>query len=70
MSEATFSFPLWLILFMVAGFLLFILKTSSPEKSPGKESKRIVSLRLFLIIAIILIVLSGLVHFYHWAQPY
>ena len=70
MSESLFAFPLWLVLFMVAGFLLFILKISSREKSLDADSKRIVSFRLFLMIAIAFLALAGLLHFYHWAQPH
>jgi peptidoglycan/LPS O-acetylase OafA/YrhL len=70
MNGSDFSIPLWLIFFVLAGFLLFILKISSDRKSAEPETKRFISLRLFLIIAMALLTIAGLAHFYRWVQPY
>jgi hypothetical protein len=61
--------PLWLILFVVAGVLLFLLKISA-EDTRGEGKKRWAgSLRLFLAIAMALLTIAGIVHFVVWVRP-
>lgn len=56
--------PLWLGLFVVAGFLLFWLKISGD--SPEKEGSG--RFRLFLLIAVLLFAIAGIADFVLWAK--
>ena len=57
--------PVWLVLFFVAGFLLFFFKIA------GKPSEReeLSKLRLFFLIATILFAIAGIADFVVWANP-
>jgi hypothetical protein len=55
--------PLWLILFFVAGFLLFGVKISG-ESNQDKYSK----LRLFMLIAVVLFAVAGIADFVRWVR--
>ena len=57
--------PVWLMLFAVAGFLLFLCKAGgSPEKQ-----EELTKLRLFFLIATILFAIAGIADFVVWALP-
>ena len=59
--------PLWLILFVVAGFLLFLLKISGDRPNPSSQpdSSR---LRLFLFLAFLLVTIAGIADFVKWVR--
>ncbi|HVO56243.1 MAG TPA: hypothetical protein VMT51_00965 [Dongiaceae bacterium] len=67
-SVVFFGIPLWLVLFVLAGITLFLLKITSDDKEPGGRSPG-VSLRLFLLLATLLLAIAGIVSFYRWVQP-
>lgn len=54
--------PLWLILFVLAGFLLFFLKISG-ERPGHSQSTR---LHLFLFLAFLLFAIAGVADFVKW----
>lgn len=56
--------PLWLILFVVAGFLLFFVKISGERPDQPKASP----LRLFLFIAFLLFAAAGIADFVKWVR--
>ena len=56
--------PLWLILFFVAGFLLFGVKISGESANQDKYSK----VRLFLLLAVVLFAIAGIADFVRWAR--
>ena len=56
--------PLWLILFVVAGFLLFFVKISGERPDQPKSSP----LRLFLFIAVLLFAIAGIADFVKWVR--
>jgi len=57
--------PVWLILFAVAGFLLFFFKV---VHNPS-EDEQLSKLRLFLLIASIFFAIAGVADFVIWASP-
>jgi hypothetical protein len=56
--------PLWLILFVVAGFLLFFFKIAGDPTGQRKSS----SLRLFFFLTFVLFALAGIAAFVKWAS--
>lgn len=57
--------PIWLILFIIAGFLLFLFKVAGNPSEREELSK----LRLFFLIATILFAIAGIADFVIWASP-
>jgi hypothetical protein len=57
--------PVWLMLFAVAGFLLFFFKIAGNPAEREKLSK----LRLFFLISTILFAVAGIADFVIWASP-
>jgi len=57
--------PVWLVLFVVAGFLLFFFKIAGNPSEREELSK----LRLFFLIATILFAIAGIADFVIWASP-
>lgn len=57
--------PIWLILFVAAGFLLFLFKIAGNPHDREELSK----LRLFFLIATILFAIAGVADFVVWATP-
>ena len=57
--------PVWLLLFAVAGFLLFFFKIAG---HPG-EREELSKLRLFFLISTILFAIAGIADFVIWASP-
>ena len=56
--------PLWLIFFVVAGFLLFAFKISGERRNDADFPK----LRLFLLLAVLLFAAAGIVDFVRWVR--
>jgi hypothetical protein len=56
--------PLWVFLFVVAGFLLFFFKISGDSVNQDRYP----TARLFLFIATILIAIAGVADFVRWAD--
>jgi hypothetical protein len=59
--------PLWLILFVVAGFLLFFLKIFGDRPNPSSRSNS-ARLRLFLFLAFLLFAVAGIADFVKWVR--
>lgn len=57
--------PVWLMLFAVAGFLLFLFKVGGSQEKQEELTK----LRLFFLIATILFAIAGIADFVVWALP-
>ncbi|HXT24094.1 MAG TPA: hypothetical protein VN749_04605 [Candidatus Eisenbacteria bacterium] len=58
--------PIWLLLFVAAGFLLFFFKIAGG----GAENREDLSkLRIFFLIATILFAIAGIADFVIWARP-
>ncbi len=57
--------PLWLTLFVIAGFLLFGFKISGDPRNDVEWPK----VRLLLLIATVLFALAGVADFVQWARP-
>lgn len=57
--------PVWLILFIVAGVLLFLFKVAGSPQTHEELSK----LRLFLLIATLLFAIAGIADFVIWVNP-
>lgn len=57
--------PVWLFLFVIAGFLLFFFKIAGNPSQKEELSK----LRLFFLIATILFAVAGIADFVIWATP-
>lgn len=57
--------PLWLMLFVVAGFLLFGFKISGDPQNDVKWPK----FRVLLLVAAALFALAGIADFVQWANP-
>jgi hypothetical protein len=57
--------PVWLILCIVAGVLLFFFKVAGSPQSREQLSK----LRLFLLIATLLFAVAGIADFVIWVNP-
>jgi hypothetical protein len=68
-SGMNFEFPIWLVLFVIAGMLLFALKVSSDDAAPENQKRWSGSLRLFLLIATALFTIAGIVDFVVWVRP-
>lgn len=66
-ATAHMPIPLWLILFVVAGFLLFFLKISGDRPNPSSQptSSR---LRLFLFLVFLLVAIAGIADFVKWVR--
>ena len=56
--------PLWLIFFVVAGFLLFAFKISGDRRNDADFPK----LRLFLLLAVLLFAVAGIADFVRWVR--
>jgi len=56
--------PLWIILFVIAGFLLFVFKISGDRRSDTEFPK----LRLFLLLAVLLCAAAGIADFVRWVR--
>lgn len=57
--------PVWLLLFVIAGFLLFFFKIAGKPSQNEELSK----LRLFFLLAAILFAIAGIADFFVWATP-
>jgi len=57
--------PVWLLLFVAAGFLLFFFKIAGNPSQQEELSRP----RLFFLIAAILFAIAGIVDFVVWASP-
>lgn len=56
--------PVWVFLFVIAGFMLFFLKVSSDSVNQDRYP----TTRLFLFIATILVAIAGIADFVRWAN--
>lgn len=56
--------PLWLILFVLAGFLLFFFKISGDRPDHSNSSR----LRLFFFLAFLLFAVAGIAAFVTWVR--
>jgi hypothetical protein len=61
--------PVWLILFIVAGFLLFLFKVAGNPQDRPQNSEELSSLRIFFLIATLLFAAAGIADFIVWATP-
>lgn len=61
--------PVWLILFMVAGFLLFLFKVVDNPQNRSQNGAELSRLRVFFLIAILLFAVAGIADFVIWAKP-
>jgi hypothetical protein len=61
--------PVWLILFTVAGFLLFLFKVAGNPQDRPQNSEELSKLRLFFLIATLLFAIAGIAVFVVWARP-
>lgn len=68
MPSGSHGVPLWLVLFIIAGVLLFLLKISAEDTRPEDKKPWSSSLRLFLAIATVLFAIAGIVHFVAWVR--
>jgi hypothetical protein len=68
-TETSFGIPIWLILFVVAGLLLFVVKIFSDDTAPENQKRWSGSWRLFLLIATALFTIAGIVDFVVWVGP-
>jgi len=59
-----YGIPVWIVLLIVAALLLFFLKISGDSVN----QQRYQTTRLFLYIAVILILIVGAADFLRWAQ--
>jgi hypothetical protein len=59
--------PLWLILFVAAGFLLFFLKISGDRPNPSGQPNS-ARLRLFLFLAFLLFAVASIADFVKWVR--
>jgi hypothetical protein len=57
--------PVWLIFFVVAGFLLFLFKVAGNPQNREELSR----LRIFFLIATLLFTVAGIADFVVWAKP-
>jgi len=58
--------PIWLLLFVAAGFLLFFFKIAGSGPENREELSK---LRIFFLIATILLAIAGIADFVIWARP-
>ena len=56
--------PLWLIFFVVAGFMLFAFKVSDDQHNDSGFPK----VRLFLLLAVLLFAVAGIADFVRWVR--
>jgi hypothetical protein len=63
-SGSSVAIPIWLVLFVAAGFLLFLLKVSGDSKEREKRGRW----WLFLLIATLLCAIAGIADFVRWTQ--
>ena len=56
--------PLWLIFFVVAGFMLFAFKVSGDQHNDSGFPK----VRLFLLLAVLLFAVAGIADFVRWVR--
>jgi hypothetical protein len=56
--------PVWVFLFVIAGFILFFLKVSGDSVNQDRYP----TTRLFLFIASILVTIAGVADFVRWAN--
>ena len=63
-SGSSFAIPIWLVLFVAAGFLLFLLKISGESEEREKRGRW----RLFLLITTLLCAIAGIADFVRWTQ--
>ena len=61
--------PVWLILFTIAGFMLFLFKVAGNPQDRPQNSEEISSLRIFFLIATLLFAVAGIADFVVWATP-
>jgi len=61
--------PVWLILFIVAGFLLFLFKVAGNPQDRPQNSEELSKLRVFFLIATLLFAVAGVADFIVWATP-
>lgn len=61
--------PVWLILFVVAGFLLFLFKVAGNPQDRPSNGEELSKLRLFFLIATLLFTMAGIADFVLWARP-
>ncbi len=61
--------PVWLILFVVAGFLLFLFKAAGNPQNRPQNGEELSGLRVFFLIATLLFAAAGIADFVVWATP-
>ena len=61
--------PVWLILFIVAGFLLFLFKVAGNPQDLLRNGEELSKLRIFFLIATLLVAVAGIADFIVWATP-
>ena len=61
--------PVWLILFTIAGFMLFLFKVAGNPQDRPQNSEELSSLRIFFLIAAVLFAVAGIADFVVWATP-
>jgi len=61
--------PVWLILFIAAGFLLFLFKVAGNPQDRPQNSEELSKLRVFFLIATLLFAVAGVADFIVWATP-
>jgi hypothetical protein len=61
--------PVWLILFVVAGFLLFFFKVAGNAQDRPQNDEELSKLRVFFLIATLLFAVAGIADFVVWAKP-
>jgi len=62
----TMPIPLWLVLFIIAGLLLFFFKISGDRLSHCEEPPKSFYVRLFLFIAFLFFAVAGIAAFAKW----
>jgi len=61
--------PVWLILLIVAGFLLFLFKVAGNPQDRPQNDEELSKLRVFFLIATLLFAAAGIADFVVWASP-
>jgi len=61
--------PVWLILFVVAGFLLFLFKVAGNPQDRPQNDEELSKLRISFLIATLLFAVAGIADFVVWAKP-
>jgi tryptophan-rich sensory protein len=62
--------PVWLILFIVAGFLLFLFKIAGNPQNLPQNGEELSRLQVFFLIATLLFAVAGIADFVVWAKPW